>query len=353
MNLNSPLLEIEDKSRVFHYEDRYLLESGEDLAGFQIAYTIYGNPEALDSHVIWINHALTGNADVHEWWSGLVGEDKFYDPKQYKIICTNLLGSCYGSTNPLSSNPETGKPYFYQFPQLTTRDMAGALEKLREHLGVEHIHTLVGGSLGGQVALEWTYQLGSRLDYSIIIAANAKSTPWIRGFNEAQRMAIQADCTWGEEIAEAGKSGLRAARAIGMLTYRHPDTFQQSQDDMEEKLDNYKVSSYLQYQGKKLADRFHALSYWVLTKAMDSHDLGRGRGGTERALQGIKAKMLTVGIDTDQLFRKEESQYISENCLDGKYSEISSSYGHDAFLIEYEQLHYILKSFYLYTENGK
>lgn len=346
MNLNSPYQKSEMTNEVFHYEKLFSLESGEHLSGFHLAYTIYGDIDSKNP-VLWINHALTGNSHVIEWWSGLVGEDKFFDPSQYTIISTNLLGSCYGSTNPLSQNPDTEKPYFYDFPNLTTRDQANALELLRQYLHIENIHTLIGGSLGGQVAIEWTYTLGQKLKNSIIVAANAKSTPWIVGFNEAQRMAISSDCSWGEEHPEAGKSGLKTARAIGMLTYRHPNSFAETQKEAEEKLDNFKVSSYLQYQGDKLSLRFNALSYWVLTKAMDSHDVGRGRGGAEAALGEISAKVLAIGVDTDQLFRNTESQFISKYVKNGVYSEINSIYGHDAFLIEYEQLIYILKSFYL------
>ncbi|KEO74154.1 homoserine O-acetyltransferase family protein [Anditalea andensis] len=347
MNLTSPYQRIEMTSEIFHFDSNLNLESGEELSGFDIAFTIYGDIHNTSLPVIWINHALTGNAYVTEWWSGLVGEDKFYDPNDYRIISSNLLGSCYGSSNPLSTNPETQEPYYYDFPTLTTRDQAKALELLRQHLDVKQIHTLIGGSLGGQVALEWSYTLGNKLKNSIIIASNAKSTPWIIGFNEAQRMAISADCTWGEHHPEAGKDGIKTARAIGMLTYRHPQAFIETQKEQEEKLDNFKVSSYLRYQGEKLSQRFNALSYWVLTKAMDSHDLGRGRGGLEKALGEISAKVLAIGIDTDELFRKEESQLISNFSTKGVYAEIKSPYGHDAFLIEYEQLKYILKSFYL------
>ena len=347
MNLSFPSQKIEMTNEVYHFEDKFPLESGEHLSRFELAYTVYGDLTAKDCPVIWINHALTGNSQVFEWWSGLVGEDKFFDPNKYLIISSNLLGSCYGSSNPLSLNPETGKPYYYSFPTLTTRDQANALELLRKHLNIDCIHSLIGGSLGGQVAMEWSYTLRNKLKNSIIIAANAKSTPWIIGFNEAQRMAISADCSWGQEHPEAGKEGLKTARAIGMLTYRHPLAFGETQKDQEEKLDNYRVSSYLHYQGDKLSLRFNALSYWVLTKAMDSHDLGRGRGGLEAAMASISAKVLAIGIDTDQLFRKEESLLISNFVKSGVYSEITSIYGHDAFLIEYEQLKYILKSFYL------
>src|SRR5690606_3778901 len=203
------------------------------------------------------------------------------------------------------------------------------------------IDTGIGGSLGGQVALEWAYKLEDRLKHTIILASNAKASPWIIGFNETQRMAIESDVTWGQNHPDAGKKGLEAARAIGMLSYRHHQTFLQNQNDTGENLDNYKISSYLRYQGVKLSNRFNALSYWTLSKAMDSHNIGRGRGGAEKALSEIKAKVLAIGVDTDILFTTEESQFISRNVPMGTYREIASIYGHDAFLIEFGQLNYI------------
>ncbi|WP_194774726.1 homoserine O-acetyltransferase family protein [Pararhodonellum marinum] len=347
MNLESPYLITEMTHEIFSCDDELALESGETLPGFQLAFTTQGHLTTQKDNVIWILHALTGDANAHEWWNGLVGEDKLFDPTKHFIVCANLLGSCYGSTQPLSENPKTGNPYFYNFPNLTTRDMALSLEKLRAHLGIAQIHTLIGGSLGGQVALEWAHILGHKVQHSVIIAANAKTSAWTIGFNEAQRMAIESDCTWGQNNPEAGKKGLETARAIAMLTYRHPDSLEQNQADQQEKTDHYKVSSYLRYQGLKLANRFNALSYWVLSKAMDSHDIGRGRGGVEQALSEISSKVLTIGVDRDQLFLPSESQLIGSKVPKGTYREISSPYGHDAFLIEYEQLNYILKSFYL------
>jgi len=347
MNLQSQYLIVDMTQEVFNSEEELLLESGETLPGFQITYTTQGQLTPKKDNVIWVLHALTGDANVHDWWNGLVGDDKFYDPTKHFIVCANLLGSCYGSTQPLSENPKTGQPYYYDFPNLTTRDMANGLECLRQHLGIEKIDTIIGGSLGGQVALEWAYTLGSRLKHAVILASNAKASPWIIGFNETQRMAIGTDCTWGQRHPEAGKKGLETARAIGMLSYRHPDTFLQNQNDLGENRDNFKISSYLRYQGLKLANRFNAFSYWVLSKAMDSHNLGRGRGGVEKALSEIKAKVLAIGVDTDVLFTSSESQFISKHVAYGTYREISSIYGHDAFLIEYGQMNYILKSFYL------
>ncbi len=347
MNLASPYLIIDMAQETFIYEGDFQLESGEILPGFQLSYTTHGHLTATKDNVIWAIHALTGDAQVQDWWSGLVGEDKFYDPTRHFIVCANLLGSCYGSTQPLSVNPKTGQAYYYDFPSLTTRDMASALDLLREHLGIEKINTLIGGSLGGQVGLEWAYTLQDKVKHSIILASNARATPWIIGFNETQRMVIEADQTWGTRQEDAGKKGLEAARAIAMLTYRHPENLAEKQADTGEALDHYRASSYLRYQGQKLANRFNAFSYWTLTKTMDSHDLGRGRGGVANALAQIPSKVLAIGVDRDLLFLNEESQQIANHVPRGTYREIQSAYGHDAFLIEYGQLNYILSSFYL------
>ncbi len=353
MNLNSTYLIIDMAQETYVHEQDFKLESGEVLPGFQLAYTTQGYLTTAKDNVVWIIHALTGDANVHEWWSGMVGEDKFWDPAKHFIICANLLGSCYGSTNPLSPNPETGKPYYYDFPNLTSRDMARALDHLRIHLGIQQIHTLVGGSLGGQVGLEWAYLMQNSVLHTIILASNAKTSPWTIGFNETQRMAIEADPTWGTATKEAGKKGLEAARAIAMLSYRHPEDFAMKQVDLEEKTDNFRIASYLRYQGLKLANRFNAFSYWILSKTMDSHDLGRGRGGTSKALAAIPSKVLAIGVDRDILFLKEESQYIAQHVPRGTYREITSPYGHDAFLIEYGQLQYFLSSFYLESNTNE
>jgi homoserine O-acetyltransferase len=347
MNLTSQYADLTMTQEVFHSIEPLELESGEDLPSYDLAFSTYGTLNPDKSNVIWVVHALTGDSNAAEWWNGLIGEDKFFDPANHFIICANLLGSCYGSTNPFSENPQTCQPYFYDFPQVTTRDLAASLEKLRVHLRIEKIQTLIGGSLGGQVCLEWALTLGQKLENAVILASTAKSSPWVVGFNETQRMAIESDCTWGECHELAGAKGLETARAIAMLTYRHPDDLKIKQSEVEEKLDGFRAASYLRYQGKKLAKRFNALSYWTLTKAMDSHDLGRNRGGIEAALKLIEAKVLTIGVNSDLLFLPSESQFISQKVKRGTYKEINSTAGHDAFLIEFEQLAYFLKSFYL------
>lgn len=351
MNLSSQYVPISMVKETFYSNDPLPIESGEILSEYQIAYTTYGRLNADKSNVIWIVHALTGDANVSEWWNGLVGEDKFFDPSNHFIICANLLGSCYGSTNPMSINPKTGEAFYYDFPQLTTKDLAKSLENLRIHLKIDKIHSLIGGSLGGQVALEWSILLEKKLSNAIILASTPKTTPWVIGFNETQRMAIEADCTWGEKIADAGRKGLEAARAMAMLSYRHPQDLKAKQVDNPGQLDGFRAASYLRYQGQKLSKRFNALSYWTLSKTMDSHDLGRNNGSLEEALGKIEANVLAIGVDSDILFLAEESQFITQHVKRGTYKEIKSNAGHDAFLIEYEQLCYILKSFYVQQKN--
>ncbi|MDA1268096.1 MAG: homoserine O-acetyltransferase [Bacteroidetes bacterium] len=333
-------------TRNFKSSEPLFLESGEILGEFSLTYTTYGSLNAEGSNVIWVIHALTGDSKAADWWSGIIGEKAIYNFSNYFIICANLLGSCYGSTNALSENPKTGLPFFYDFPLITTRDLAVSLEMLRKHLQIDTIHTVIGGSLGGQVALEWAHQLGNKLKHAVIVAATAKTSPWVIGFNEAQRMAIASDNTWGKLQNDAGSKGLEAARAMAMLSYRNPRDLNSKQNESTEKLDGFLAASYLRYQGAKLAKRFHAFGYWALTKAMDSHDMGRGRGGFEKALGEISAKVLAVGVNSDLLFLSQEAQDLSKMVKNGHYSTLLSTAGHDAFLIEFEQLSKVIETFY-------
>jgi homoserine O-acetyltransferase len=291
-------------------------------------------------------HALTGDSNAADWWSGIVGEKATYNYSNHFIICANLLGSCYGSTNPLSENPKTGLPYYDRFPLVSTRDLAFSLELLRKHLQIDTIHTLIGGSLGGQVALEWAYLLGNKLKHAIVVASTAKTSPWVIGFNEAQRMAIATDSTWGKPQDDAGIKGLEAARAMAMLSYRNPQDLKAKQKETADKLDGFLASSYLRYQGSKLTKRFNAFSYWTLTKAMDSHDIGRGRGGSAKALAEISATVLAVGVNSDLLFLDQESQELIKSIKKGEHATLLSPAGHDAFLIEFEQLSRLIEEFY-------
>jgi homoserine O-acetyltransferase len=194
--------------------------------------------------------------------------------------------------------------------------------------------------------LEWAYLLGDKLQHAVTVASTAKTSPWVIGFNEAQRMAIASDSTWGKPQNDAGSKGLEAARGMAMLSYRNPQDLNAKQQESTEKLDGFLAASYLRYQGSKLTKRFNAFSYWTLTKAMDSHDLGRGRGGVEMALKSIHAQVFAVGVNSDLLFLAEEGRFLSQAVPSGSYGEIVSTAGHDAFLIEFTQLTSLIEEFY-------
>ncbi len=317
----------------------FILESGAELPTLEIAYHTYGSLNKRHDNVVWICHALTGNSNPAEWWDGLVGEGKVLDPQRYFIVCANMLGSCYGTTGPASLNPATGRPYGPDFPLVTVRDMVKAHRLLADHLGVGHIRLLIGGSMGGQQSVEWAIQEPGRFDKLAILAANARHSPWGIAFNEAQRMAIEADLAAGNGRMDIGKKGLEAARAIAMLSYRHYKTYHATQSEpSDEQLDNFRASSYQRYQGAKLWERFDVYSYITLSKAMDNHNVGRNRGGIARALGKIRAETLVVGISSDVLFPPEEQAELAGHIPGSHFVEIASIYGHDGFLVEYEQI---------------
>ena len=334
-------------NKVFHYNKKYQLESGEYLPELQLFYTTYGKINSDKSNVIWVCHAFSGNSDFTEWWSGLFGEGKLYDPKKYFVVCVNMPGGCYGSTGPLSENPETGTPYFHEFPIITNKDIVNSYGLIREHLQIDHIHTVIGCSMGGQQAIEWAVKEPKLFDHLIAIGANAKHSPWAIAFNETQRMAIAADQTWIENNESAGLEGMKAARAVGLLSYRNYVCYEQKQHETTDKVfDNFKASSYQNYQGEKMTRRFNAFSYWIISKAMDSQNVGRDRGGVENALSKIKAKSLFLGIDNDILFPTVEQKYLTSHVPDAQYQEIDSIYGHDGFLLEFEKLTKTITHFY-------
>ncbi|MBI3883036.1 MAG: homoserine O-acetyltransferase [Sphingobacteriales bacterium] len=320
----------------FHYQHRFELESGQSLPEITVAYHTYGSLNADKSNVIWVCHALTANSDVATWWDGVVGDNHVVDPKKYFIVCANILGSCYGSSGPLSIDPATQKPYYSTFPQITIRDMVKAHILLRQHLGIEKIFLMMGGSMGGYQALEWTVMEKEVINRLFILATSPTESAWGIAIHTAQRLAIEADSTYKDHTTEAGKKGLKAARAIGMLTYRNYGIMVKHQTDTDtEKLDNYRAASYIDYQGDKLVQRFNAYVYWLLTKSMDSHHLGRGRGGkVEAVLQSIQQKTLIIGISSDILCPLIEQKFIANNLPDATLIEIDSTYGHDGFMVE-------------------
>jgi len=332
-------------TETFTYDKNFQLESDEKLAGFQLAYTCHGNLNKNRDNVIWIVHALTANADPFEWWPGIVGKGDHFNPEEHFIICVNMLGSHYGSTSPLTINPETGTKYYHDFPLITIRDVVNAFDLLRLHLEITKVHTLIGGSTGGQQALEWSIKCPDIFERLILLACNAKHSPWGIAFNESQRLALEADETWLENKDDAGLKGLKAARSIALLSYRSYHTYEKTQSEEVEKLDEFKASSYQAYQGNKLVKRFNSFSYWFITKMMDTHDVGRGRGGLVKALSLIKARTKIIGISSDVLFPVMEQKYLQSHIANAEMSIIHSEMGHDGFLTEVEKITKIIQDF--------
>jgi len=319
----------------YKYNGDMELECGSVLPQPTIAYCTYGKLNAGKSNVIWVCHALTANADAADWWPGMIGAGCVLDTEKYFIVCANIIGSCYGSTGPVGHDVD-GAPYLHRFPQITIRDMVAAHILLRRHLGIHHIHLLVGGSMGGYQALEWARMEANVIQHMFLLATSPAESAWGIAIHTAQRLAIEADATWHTDVTNAGAKGLKAARAIGMLTYRNYVAFvQQQTDEDHDKVDNYRASSYIDYQGNKLVARFNAYSYWYLTKAMDSHNIARGSGSSiADALSKLHQPTLVIGLDTDMLCPFAEQQFIADHMPNARLIQIRSDFGHDGFLVE-------------------
>jgi homoserine O-acetyltransferase len=335
-------------NKVFTYKKRFPLENGLSLPQLEIAYHTYGTLNADKSNVIWVVHALTANSDVFDWWPGLFGENDLFNPNDYFIVCANNLGSCYGTTGPLSINADTNEPWFSYFPQITIRDMTNTLHVLKQHLGIEKFHTLIGGSQGGQIAQEWILQSPGVTENLVLIATNAQHSPWGIAFNESQRLAIKADRTYFSNTVTGGEKGLQAARSIALLSYRNYNTYNATQKNAgANNINNHAAASYQRYQGEKLVKRFNAYSYVRLSEAMDSHHTARERAySIETVLNAIEAKTLVIGVTSDVLFPLSEQQLLAKYIPKAIYNEIDSLYGHDGFLIETKQLTEHITQFY-------
>jgi len=315
-------------TQIFKSTQPFELESGQRLQQLEIGFHTYGTLNKNRDNVVWVCHALTANSDVMDWWKGLFGKNDYFNPDDHFIVCANILGSPYGTSNPLSINPVTGQPYYLAFPQYTIRDIIHAHQRLVEHLRITNIE--------------------------ILIATNARHSPWGIAFNESQRLALTADRTFYANTPDGGKKGLKAARSIALLSYRSYKTYNVSQQDEQDNIsDNHRATSYQNYQGEKLVNRFNAYSYWYLSKTMDSHNVGRNRYGVEKALSLIKAKTLVIGIKSDVLFPIEEQQYLFRHIPKSAFAELDSFYGHDGFLIETEALTNIINSFFKTDVKGK
>lgn len=328
----------------YHHNQPLVLESGDVLPHLTVAYHTYGHLNKKADNVVWVFHALTANSNVSDWWAGIFGKGKVLDPEKHFIICPNILGSCYGTTGARSINPQTGKAYGMEFPLITIRDFVAAHDCLRRHLGIDHIKLAIGGSCGGHQAQEYALCYPNVIQTMGLLATSSKESAWAISIHEAGRMAIEADPTHRDNTDDAGSKGLQAARAMGLLGYRTIESYIDSQTNDDERTDDFKAASYVRYQGLKLDKRFYTHCYWYLLKALDSHDLGRGRGGAAQALAQINIPTLVIAIESDMLIPKGQQQFIFENMPEATYWEMKSKYGHDGFLIEVNQIHEAFKS---------
>ncbi len=311
----------------------YKLESGEQIPDITLAYHTTGTLNKNRSNVVWVFHALTANSDVMEWWPGVFGSGQVFNPEEHFIICVNVLGSPYGSSFPQGLT----------FPQFTVRDVVGLHLKLAKHLEIDQIQVAIGGSFGGAQALEFAYSFSGGIDQLILLASSAKESAWGIAVHESQRLALESDPTFGE--LGGGAFGMKAARSAALLTYRTSESFIATQTDEDEKLDNYLASSYIQYQGDKFVKRFNALSYYYLSKCLDSHSIGRDRGGVEYALSKIQIPTLVIGITSDALVPVRLQQFLAEYLPNSAYRELESEYGHDGFLVETVKISSEIKDF--------
>jgi homoserine O-acetyltransferase len=346
------------------------LESGRALGPVTLAYETYGQLNAARDNAILIVHALSGDAHVagyHSaddkapgWWDVMVGPGKPLDTQRYFVICSNILGGCQGSTGPSSLDPATGRPYGLTFPMVTIQDMVNAQAALMDHLGIEVLHAVLGGSMGGMQVLEWAVSYPERVRLALPIATTARLSPQAIAFDEVGRQAIMADPDWrgGDYYGHSTPAqGLALARMIGHITYLSDASMQQKfarrlQDKAEYGYDfvaDFEVESYLRYKGDSFVKRFDANSYLYITKAMDYYDLAREAGSLQAALSGVRAKFLVVSFSSDWLFppyqAREIVRALRQNRVEAVYTEIASDYGHDAFLLEAGQLGRLISGF--------
>ena len=322
------------------YDHPFDFEAGGRLDSIDIAYHTSPREYKKGEKVVWICHALTANSDPEEWWPTLVGEGKLIDPAKYYVVCVNMLGSPYGTSGPASINPKTGKPFFFDFPAVTVRDIVNAMIIIRKRLGIEHIDFMVGSSIGGYQAIEWAVMEPDVIRKTVFMATAARSSAYLVAYEETQRMALEADQTFREaKSLDGGKAGLGCARTIALISYRCYDGYNYKQMDPDpDTLFAKRACSYQQHQAEKFVQRFDAYSYWYLANSLDSHNIGRGRGGLDAALAMIKADVTVVSIDQDCIFPPSHLEMIAGKIPGAKYIEIHSIFGHDGFLLETEQI---------------
>ncbi len=324
--------------------ERLPLEAGGSLEGARIVY--HTSQPCWDGRrkVIWICHALTANSDPEDWWPQMVGRGKVIDTEENFVVCVNILGSPYGSEGPASPGKD-GRPLLLDFPRITFRDIVQAAILVRKHLGIPGIDVLIGSSVGGFQALEWSVMEPGIARRTLLIATAPRISPFLGATVEAQRMALEADASFREaRDIHGGEAGLRCARAQALISYRCFEGYGATQAEPDpDALFAARVGSYERHQGDKLVARgFDAYSYATLLDAMDSHNLGRGRGGVAAALGRISSAVTVVSIDTDMIFPSAEALQWQAFIPGATFKLINSRFGHDGFLVETARIGAIL-----------
>ena len=339
----------------------FVLEGGGQLRGLTVAYETWGELDPSGGNAVLVCHAVTGDSHVtgrqgeghptEGWWADMVGPGRPLDTDRWFVVCVNVLGGCQGTTGPASIDPTTGRPYGASFPVVSIRDIVRTQAAVADELGIPRWLAVVGGSMGGMQVLEWGVMYPLRVRSLIPLASTAAATAWQISFSRVGRLAVQLDPRWGggdyydAAPGDGPHAGLALARMIAHITYRSDAVYEsrfgrESLDDLEEFLleQRFEVEGYLDYQGEKFVRRFDANSYLRLNKAMDLHDLGRDRGGVERALGRVRAPTLNVSIDSDTLYPVHLQEAVHDTLLaagvDSRHLVLESPHGHDGFLIE-------------------
>jgi homoserine O-acetyltransferase len=315
--------------------ENFMLERGDLLSEAYMSYTTYGTYRSDESNAVLVFHALTGNNNPAEWWSGIIGEGKILDPEKYFIICANFLGSCYGSTGPESINRKTELPYHSDFPVITTRDIARQHLAILESLGIEKVKLGIGGSMGGMVLLELATLAPDLFEKIIPISVSDSHSAWRLAFSTTIRKTIE---TFGKEFGDSGyKRGMQLARQIAMTSYR---TCIEFDGRFGRDIDHgkFEVENYLEHQGEKIADRFSPYSYITLTRAMELYDI-------RESIDQIKAEALFIGASSDILYSEKEIKEVARRIPNAKYKSLDAPFGHDSFLVAQDKLAKIISPF--------
>jgi homoserine O-acetyltransferase len=342
--------------------DPLVLQYGGTLERVAVAYETYGELNEAGDNAVLICHALTGSAhaagrndreEVPGWWDPLIGPGKAIDTTRFFVVCSNVLGGCYGTTGPSSIDPDTGHAYRTSFPRYTVRDMVAVQKRLVDRLGVTSLRAVIGGSMGGMQVLEWAATYPDFVRAIAPIAIGPFHSAWAIGLNEVARRAIVSDPAWRDgsyPLDQQPETGLGLARAIAMLTYRSFDSYEQkfgrgrpksgsaAGGDLAGLGASFEIAGYLRYQGVKLVKRFDANTYLYLTMAMDDYDLAEGRGSLGSVLASLTMPALVMGIDSDVLYPEAEAKALVERLPNAQYARIQSPHGHDAVLIEFPQV---------------